>query len=308
MARNEEKQQGKLNRLWLQKEREEGRIKDIHERRPKLATLNSASAVKKWIPSIKREIEYYLQQSQLSHYPERKIAEFQFCIEGLEKEYRRFLSKLRALDPSSKHQPWTPRAYAKRREDPLRSAGYAKKQPLDSGHGSKPRTEGDCEGAADRTGSDVTLAHEKEDRQSESRSSAVAGGADPSPLASESGYADQDQPLSFDRTRLAVALAGCRGPVEPGSSQTPNIARVLLSGLPNLHSSPLGRAIAQARGPDTPGRAGELGGRRGGGRGSAMDCVSAGEGRTGRAAVETDMMGHVLGLGCYSSSDDESAT
>ena len=64
------------------------------------------------------------QQSQLSHYPERKIAEFQFCIEGLEKEYKRFLSKLRALDPSCKHQPWTPRAYAKKREDPLRSVGY----------------------------------------------------------------------------------------------------------------------------------------------------------------------------------------
>ncbi|XP_046893244.1 uncharacterized protein si:dkey-86e18.1 isoform X2 [Hypomesus transpacificus] len=343
MARNEEKQQGKLNRLWLQKEREEGRIKDIHERRPKLATLNSASAVKKWIPSIKREIEYYLQQSQLSHYPERKIAEFQFCIEGLEKEYKRFLSKLRALDPSCKHQPWTPRAYAKKREDPLRSVGY--------GHGSTPRAEGDCEGAHDRTGSDNTLAHEKEDRQSESRYSVVAASADPSPLASESGHADQDQPLSFDRTRLAVALAGCRGPVELGSSQTPSIARVLLSGLPNLHSSPLGRAIAQARGPGSPGRAGERGGRRGGGRGSVMDCVSAGEGRTRRNAVETedrmghvlgldvetgdrtghvlgldvetgdrtghvlgldvetgDSMGHVLGLACYSSSDEESAT
>ena len=64
------------------------------------------------------------QQSQLSHYPERKIAEFQFCIEGLEKEYKRFLSKLRALDPSCKHQPWTPRAYAKRRGDPTLPAGY----------------------------------------------------------------------------------------------------------------------------------------------------------------------------------------
>ncbi|XP_076578485.1 uncharacterized protein LOC143314975 isoform X3 [Chaetodon auriga] len=117
MARNEEKQQGTLNRLWLQKEREEGRLKDVHERRPKLSTLNTASSVKKWIPSIKNEIEYYLQQSQLSHYPERKIAEFQLHIEALEKEYKSFISKLRALDPSCKHKPWTPRAYCKRRAD-----------------------------------------------------------------------------------------------------------------------------------------------------------------------------------------------
>ena len=120
------------------------------------STLNSASSVKKWIPSIKNEIEYYLQvsemllmcktcsaemvsnggeflkfpyiqslmflsfpsqQSQLSHYPERKIAEFQLHIEALEKEYKSFISKLRVLDPSCKHKPWTPRAYCKRRAD-----------------------------------------------------------------------------------------------------------------------------------------------------------------------------------------------
>ncbi|XP_076134083.1 uncharacterized protein LOC143116692 isoform X3 [Alosa pseudoharengus] len=116
MARNEEKQYGRLNRLWIQKEKEEGRIKDVHSR-PKLSTLNSVNAVRKWMPSIKDEIEYYLQQSQLSHYPERKIAEFKLHIEELEREYKRFLNKLRALDPSHKHHPWTPRAYAKRRLD-----------------------------------------------------------------------------------------------------------------------------------------------------------------------------------------------
>lgn len=110
--------------------------------------LNSASSVKKWIPSIKNEIEYYLQvselliqrwflrtlnsrpkvercllwsfpsqQSQLSHYPERKIAQFQLHIETLEREYKSFIAKLRVLDPSCKHKPWTPRAYCKRRAD-----------------------------------------------------------------------------------------------------------------------------------------------------------------------------------------------
>lgn len=129
------------------------------ERLSPQSTLNSASSVKKWIPSIKNEIEYYLQvsqmslwilvgtflasngletwpsasicwhqlflfpcqQSQLTHYPERKIAEFQLHIDALEKEYKRFIAKLRVLDPSCKHKPWTPRAYSKRRADTLDS-------------------------------------------------------------------------------------------------------------------------------------------------------------------------------------------
>ncbi len=39
-----------------------------------------------------------LQQSQLSHYPERKIDDFRQHIEKLETEYKRFLKKLRSLD------------------------------------------------------------------------------------------------------------------------------------------------------------------------------------------------------------------
>lgn len=61
----------------------------------------------------------FFQQSQLTHYPERKIAEFQQQIEALEKEYKRFVTKLRVLDPSCKHKPWTPRSYSKRRADTL---------------------------------------------------------------------------------------------------------------------------------------------------------------------------------------------
>ncbi|XP_032884410.1 uncharacterized protein LOC116977772 [Amblyraja radiata] len=115
MARNEEKQLGKLNRLWLQKEKDEGRIREIHQNRPKLSSLNSAIDVKKWIPSIKSEIEYYLQQSQLSHYSERKIQEFDNHIGELQKEYRCYLWKLRHLDPSHKEHPWKPRAYTRKR-------------------------------------------------------------------------------------------------------------------------------------------------------------------------------------------------
>lgn len=319
MARNEEKQQGKLNRLWLQKEREEGRIKDVLERRPKLSTLNSASSVKKWIPSIKREIEYYLQQSQLSHYPERKIAEFQLCIEGLEKEYKRFLSKLRALDPSCKHQPWTPRAYTKRRESHSNSASNAKKlRSLETCKLSETRTEEEDEWSHRRTGSGETSFRVNQEHlsQSEFHSTQATHITSHCPIASESGNAAQDQPLSFDQTRLAVALAGCRGPVQPGSSPTPSIARVLLSGLPNLHSSPLGQAIA-AKARDTASTEAGLPQEvmKGEGRTSALDidCERnpAGGEKTGTPCSTKDSdrgTGHILGLSCYSSSDEESNT
>lgn len=38
-------------------------------------------------------------------------------IEALEKEYKRFIAKLRVLDPSCKYKPWTARPYCKRRGD-----------------------------------------------------------------------------------------------------------------------------------------------------------------------------------------------
>ncbi|KAJ7986580.1 hypothetical protein DPEC_G00341340 [Dallia pectoralis] len=285
MARNEEKQLGKLNRLWLQKERDEGRIKDFQQPRPKLSTLNSASAIKKWIPTIKSEIEYYLQQSQLSHYPERKIADFQLSIQGLEKEYKRFVCKLRALDPTCKHQPWTPRAYTKRRTDTHTCPDTAKKRrglescDASSGVGGK---EWNC--VNERTGSDATAASTNQ------RNLQQTGMflhpfpvvfTNPNSVASECTIPaqDQDQPLTFDRARLAVAVAGSRGPVQPGSSHTQSLARVLLSGLPNLHSSPLGQAIAAESKSNTVGE-----------------------------VKDEERTGHVLELCCYSSSDEEGNT
>ncbi|XP_069498179.1 uncharacterized protein [Ambystoma mexicanum] len=116
MARNQEKQLGRLNRLWLEKERQDGHLKDLHVTRPRLSTLNSATEVKKWIPSIKKEIEYYLEQSQLSHYSERKIQEFEEHIEELRKDYQSHLWKLRRLDPSCKEHPWKLRGYTRKRQ------------------------------------------------------------------------------------------------------------------------------------------------------------------------------------------------
>uniref|UniRef100_A0A8C1SLZ0 Si:dkey-86e18.1 n=1 Tax=Cyprinus carpio TaxID=7962 RepID=A0A8C1SLZ0_CYPCA len=200
MARNEEKQCGRLNRLWLQKEREEGRIKDVHVARPKLATLNSAAAVKKWMPSIKKEIEYCLQQSQLSHYPERKIDEFHQHIEKLETEYKRYLKKLRSLDPTCKHKPWEPRAYAKRRQDPCSNQNTSKKLCRHSPSGPS-REEEDV--------NEDTNPEEAGNHRSHSNIQEL-----PTPLAPATTRAselpDQDLPLCFDQSRLAVAVASSR--------------------------------------------------------------------------------------------------
>ncbi|XP_060773525.1 uncharacterized protein si:dkey-86e18.1 [Neoarius graeffei] len=253
MARNEEKQLGKLNRLWLQKEREEGRIKDVHETRPKLATLNSVAAVKKWIPSIKNEIEYYLQQSQLSHYPERKIAEFQQQIERLEKEYKAYLNKLHFLDPSCKHQPWSPRAYTKRRPDSKGDQCIAKKP---------------CAQASSEEISATATA----------KMQAICNSSQLGPTHS-SNLPGQDLPLSFDQSRLAIAVAGSRDVSSRQQNETNILARVLHNSLPNLHSS----ALAQV--PGLPERKGT----------NSSSCTENSEGKTE----------HVLGLGCYSSSSDE---
>ncbi|XP_061540407.1 uncharacterized protein si:dkey-86e18.1 [Phycodurus eques] len=246
MARNEEKQQGRLNRLWLQKEREEGRLKDVQERRPKLCTLNSSSSVKKWIPSIKNEIEYYLQQSQLAHYPERKIAEFHQKLEALEREYKSFVTKLRMLDPTCKHKPWTPRAYCKRRAVAQESTSVVKK--------SKTST--------------AAFSHLE---------SSFPG----SIAATEVATRDQDQPLAFDRTRLAVAAAAFRGASDhQGVSETQSLARVLHRSLPNL-----GNVAAE---------------------GSSVITQKEATDESGAAGKSSSA--HVLGLDCYSSSGEDSDT
>lgn len=318
MARNEEKQQGRLNRLWLQKEREEGRLKDVQERRPKLSTLNSTSSVKKWIPSIKKEIEYYLQQSQLSHYPERKIAEFQMHIEALEREYKSFITKLRVLDPSCKQKPWTPRAYCKRRadtQDPP-SMGQCVKaktpRPCES-HESSSQAEGESDLAGSWTGCHKTSETQGHPSHSVTRLQPPIP-TYPVSETSQAVCADQDQPLAFDHTRLAVAAAAFRGPsVQRGPSQAQSLARVLQSGLPNIVNASLKRTFSiQSRDKEKDDGAtmGSLAGQISG----AQDRQSDGEAleetteKSSNIGTTEERTGHVLGLDCYSSSDEECDT
>ncbi|KAA0708824.1 hypothetical protein E1301_Tti018460 [Triplophysa tibetana] len=271
MARNEEKQLGKLNRLWLQKEKEEGRIKDVQVPRPKLATLNSVEAVKKWIPRIKKEIEYYLQicielfipisqQSQLSHYPERKIDEFHQHIEGLQREYKRYLNKLRFLDPTCKTTPWKPRLYTRRRQEPHNSQNTSKRACHNS-LSSLSRSE-DFNG---NTNPDAT-------EQPTSHANVLPALSTPI-TTQDSDLPGQDLPLCFDQTRLGVAVASSRVALVGQKQDTGRLTRVLLSGLPNLQSLPLARKIATEK--QKPSNA------------------------------ESPCNKNILGLGCYSSSSDE---
>ncbi|XP_028301289.1 uncharacterized protein LOC114462562 [Gouania willdenowi] len=280
MARNEEKQQGRLNRLWLQKERDEGRLKDVHERRPKLASLTTASSVKKWIPSIKKDIEYYLQQSQLSHYPERKIAEFELQINSLESEYKRFITKLRVLDPSCQHTPWTPRAYCKRRADTDDSARPGHSLKLKN---PRPSSFHDGINQWGDSGHECSVA----ERRLSSAQAVASLHPDSDTTGSVCGV--QDQPLSFNRTRLAVATAAFRGPsFLPAASQTQHLAKLLQAGLPNLSTTPTSRKAAN----------------------SPVETERHAEGQKAAALQESgggteERTAHVLGLDCYSSSDDD---
>ncbi|XP_039984784.1 uncharacterized protein si:dkey-86e18.1 isoform X2 [Xiphias gladius] len=314
MARNEEKQQGRLNRLWLQKEREEGRLRDVHERRPKLSTLHSTSSVKKWIPSIKNDIEYYL-QSQLSHYPERKIAEFQLHIEALEKEYKSFIAKLRVLDASCEHKPWTPRAYCKRRAETQVSPSIVKIPRRGESHEDSSQWSGlESDLASSWTGSHKTSAtgRQRPLRYSETRFQTPL----PTNLMSETSEAvcaDQDQPLSFDRTRLAVAAAAFRGlSVQLGSSQTQSIARVLQSGLPNLNNSPSGQ-IFSSQSKEREKHEGTTMGLVAGQKDAVQECED-GEAaeripeKSSNTSKTEERTGHILRLDCYSSSDEDCDT
>ncbi|KAK6188426.1 hypothetical protein SNE40_004603 [Patella caerulea] len=113
MARNEEKQLARLNRFYLQQQKDEQLKKK--PRRPKLNDLFTADEVKKWLPSIKEDINYYLAQSSVPCYPQKQIEEFNNRIDKLQGEYRAFLRKLRFLDPDIKSTPWTNRPYSSKR-------------------------------------------------------------------------------------------------------------------------------------------------------------------------------------------------
>ncbi|XP_028666612.1 uncharacterized protein si:dkey-86e18.1 isoform X1 [Erpetoichthys calabaricus] len=275
MARNEEKQLGRLNRLWLQRQREEGRIQDVPYKRPRLSSLNSVAAVKRWIPSIKNEMEYCLQQSQLPHYPERKIAEFQERIEKLRAEYQNYLRKLRALDPVNKEHPWKPR-------------GYSRKRTSEPQHGDK---DAGCLKLLH-----TPVLHPTEDRQvtlQDSQEEQQSSRGDTSPRSIEHHGATvytcsdinphtQDEPLSFNPSLFSIRLPG--GAPSGCGSGADVLSSILKSGLPNL-SRPLAACLDKEK-TSSPGAQVESAERN-------TEHQLEGQGRD------------ILGVDCYLCSDDD---
>ncbi|KAG8437089.1 hypothetical protein GDO86_007970 [Hymenochirus boettgeri] len=217
MARNEEKQHGRLNRLWLQKEKEEGHIKDVCSNRPRLSALHTALDVKKWIPSIKKDIEYYLEQSQLTHYSDRKIQEFQVKIEELKKEYYSYLWKLRRLDPSCKDHPWKLRGYVRKRTaDGIASSWKESGHPTDAKFLCTP------------------ILNDKKDPQLDSEyETSISGNKQISAVLSESLNIDsevQDKPLDFNTKKSLPKHVWLRSSYNLSSGGTNSLKDILLSG------------------------------------------------------------------------------
>eukprot|EP01112_Ceratiomyxa_fruticulosa_P012515 TRINITY_DN3469_c0_g1_i1.p1 TRINITY_DN3469_c0_g1~~TRINITY_DN3469_c0_g1_i1.p1 ORF type:complete len:144 (+),score=27.66 TRINITY_DN3469_c0_g1_i1:46-432(+) len=113
MARNEEKNVGVLNRLYLQSYYEEQKKK----KRPPLHTLSTAAEVRKWIPHIKGEINFCLHHlSGVRNYPEYKINEFKDRLEYVKKEYRKWVNRVLELDPDYIGTPGDHHAYISKRK------------------------------------------------------------------------------------------------------------------------------------------------------------------------------------------------
>ncbi len=129
---------------------------------------------------------------------------------------------------------------------------------------------------------------------------------------SEAASTDQDQPLSFDHTKLAVAAAAFRGPsVQGSSSQTQSLARVLQCGLPNLANASSRQTFStQSRDTEIDVMLGSVIGLDNAVQDPESTCEAAqrNTGKSSSNGTTEERTVHVLGLGCYSSSDEECDT
>lgn len=117
------------------------------------------------------------------------------------------------------------------------------------GHSSQTRG-GGRDLSLSRTGSDKTSATDRRGPLGdlEGRFASPAPTTSPDSGTPQVVCADQDQPLSFDRARLAVATAAFRGASDhQGFSQTLNLAKMLQASLPNLSNSQRGQTFSPRR-------------------------------------------------------------
>ncbi|MEQ2297872.1 hypothetical protein AMECASPLE_039142 [Ameca splendens] len=100
--------------------------------------------------------------------------------------------------------------------------------------GGNQDSRGESDSASSSLGCFKSLATEETSSFSETRFQSLVSNSSISDTLGEA-CSVQDQPLSFDQTRLEVATAALRGPALPqSSSQTHSLARMLRSGFPNL--------------------------------------------------------------------------
>ncbi|GFR86116.1 histone chaperone asf1 [Elysia marginata] len=79
-------------------------------------TLSTLEDVKKWIPSILKDIEFYVNQMEVSCYPKKTIEEFEKRISQLRGEYKAFVRKSHELEPDLSATPWSDRPYSRKRQ------------------------------------------------------------------------------------------------------------------------------------------------------------------------------------------------
>ncbi|XP_028404558.1 uncharacterized protein LOC114527128 [Dendronephthya gigantea] len=131
MARNCEKKLIGLNRMYIKKQQEDEKIKNPS--RPPLCSLHSVQEIKNWIPGIKRELDYCLEQlsgARQHQYPERKVKEFEEKVKILEKDYKRFVQKIFELDPQTSGIPWQPRGYTSKRKSSASASDQIPKKKI----------------------------------------------------------------------------------------------------------------------------------------------------------------------------------
>ena len=127
MSRNSEKHFVGLNRVFLN----EQWAKEKSMKRPELNQLKTADEVRKWIPSIKKDLEYYLQQlsgARKHKYTDKKLNEFEKKVAWLEKEHKHFVKKVFELDPNQQGVPWEPKSYSTKRKAENNLQTIAKKK------------------------------------------------------------------------------------------------------------------------------------------------------------------------------------
>eukprot|EP01111_Echinosteliopsis_oligospora_P004922 TRINITY_DN1805_c0_g1_i1.p1 TRINITY_DN1805_c0_g1~~TRINITY_DN1805_c0_g1_i1.p1 ORF type:complete len:325 (+),score=92.31 TRINITY_DN1805_c0_g1_i1:281-1255(+) len=109
MARNEEKNRAALNRLVNAKSEKE-QVDKFYI--PPLFKLTNAREVKRYIPKIRREIQYCLRMiSGKKRFRDSKLEEFKERLDDLKGKYRSFVKKAIQYDPSLAVTPGKKHAY-----------------------------------------------------------------------------------------------------------------------------------------------------------------------------------------------------